>query len=393
MLLHSLKLNNLLSYGPDAEVIALRPLNVIIGPNGSGKSNLLEGLALLQATSSELTLPIREGGGIQNWLWKGNGKKTPLAALEAIVENPYNPALPLRYRVTFTEVNQRLQITDERIESAKPDNGQTPSTFYYGYEKNLPVLNVFGAQGAQKRYLKREDVDPERSILAQRKDPEQYPEITYLGEAFGKIRFYREWSFGRFAPSRLAQKPDLPNDFLEEDGRNLGLVLNRLRREPEVRAKLVEALQRLYAEIDDFDVHIEGGTVQVFLYEGRFSIPATRLSDGTLRYLCLLAILCHPTPPPLVCIEEPELGLHPDILPTIAELLLEASQRTQLIVTTHSSTLIDALTSTPETVLVCEKHDGSTTMRRLDEASLSLWLQKYSLGQLWRQGELGGNRW
>lgn len=393
MLLHSLKLNNLLSYGPDAEVIALRPLNVIIGPNGSGKSNLLEGLALLQATSSELTLPIREGGGIQNWLWKGNGKKTPLAALEAIVENPYNPALPLRYRVTFTEVNQRLQITDERIESAKPDNGQTPSTFYYGYEKNLPVLNVFGAQGAQKRYLKREDVDPERSILAQRKDPEQYPEITYLGETFGKIRFYREWSFGRFTPSRLAQKPDLPNDFLEEDGRNLGLVLNSLRREPEVRGKLVEALQLLYAEIDDFDVHIEGGTVQVFLYEGRFSIPATRLSDGTLRYLCLLAILCHPTPPPLVCIEEPELGLHPDILPTIAELLLEASQRTQLIVTTHSSTLIDALTSTPETVLVCEKHDGSTTMRRLDEASLSLWLQKYSLGQLWRQGELGGNRW
>jgi len=393
MLLHSLKLNNLLSYGPDAEVIALRPLNVIIGPNGSGKSNLLEGLALLQATPSELTLPIREGGGIQNWLWKGNGKKTPLAALEAIVENPYNPALPLRYRVAFTEINRRLQITDERIENAKPDNGQTPSTFYYGYEKNLPILNVFGAQGAQKRYLKREDVDPERSILAQRKDPEQYPEITYLGETFGKIRFYREWSFGRFTPSRLAQKPDLPNDFLEEDGRNLGLVLNRLRREPEVRAKLVEALQRLYAEIDDFDVHIEGGTVQVFLYEGRFSIPATRLSDGTLRYLCLLAILCHPTPPPLVCIEEPELGLHPDILPTIAELLLEASQRTQLIVTTHSSILIDALTSTPETVLVCEKHDGSTTMRRLDEASLSLWLQKYSLGQLWRQGELGGNRW
>lgn len=393
MLLHSLKLNNLLSYGPDAEVIALRPLNVIIGPNGSGKSNLLEGLALLQATSSELTLPIREGGGIQNWLWKGNGKKTPFATLEAIVENPYNPALPLRYRVAFTEVNQRLQITDERIENAKPDNGQTPSTFYYGYEKNLPVLNVFGDQGAQKRYLKREDVDPERSILAQRKDPEQYPEITYLGETFGKIRFYREWSFGRFTPSRLAQKPDLPNDFLEEDGRNLGLVLNSLRREPEVRGKLVEALQLLYAEIDDFDVHIEGGTVQVFLYEGRFSIPATRLSDGTLRYLCLLAILCHPTPPPLVCIEEPELGLHPDILPTIAELLLEASQRTQLIVTTHSSILIDALTSTPETVLVCEKHDGSTTMRRLDEASLSLWLQKYSLGQLWRQGELGGNRW
>ncbi|MFN8489249.1 MAG: AAA family ATPase [Caldilineaceae bacterium] len=393
MLLHSLKLNNLLSYGPDTEVIDLRPLNVIIGPNGSGKSNLLEGIALLQATPGELVLPIREGGGIQNWLWKGNGKKTPVATLEAVVENPYHSIAPLHYRLAFTEANHRLQITDERIENEKPDSAHTQPAVYYGYERNLPVLTLFGDQREQKRYLKREDIDPERSILAQRKDPEQYPEITYLGETFAKIRLYREWSFGRYTPSRLAQKPDLPNDFLEEDGRNLGLVLNRLRREPDVRAKLVEALQLLYADIDDFDVHIEGGTVQVFLYEGRFSIPATRLSDGTLRYLCLLAILCHPTPPPLVCIEEPELGLHPDILPTIAELLLEASQRGQLIVTTHSSILIDALTPTPEAVLVCEKHAGSTTMRRLDEASLALWLQKYSLGQLWRQGELGGNRW
>ncbi len=64
---------------------------------------------------------------------------------------------------------------------------------------------------------------------------------------------------------------------------------------------------------------MEGGTVQVFFQEGRNTIPATRLSDGALRYLSLLTILLHPTPPPLVCIEEPELGLHPDILPTVAE--------------------------------------------------------------------------
>ena len=122
-------------------------------------------------------------------------------------------------------------------------------------------------------------------------------------------------------------------------------------------------------------------------------VPATRLSDGTLRFLCLLSILCHPNPPPLVCIEEPELGLHPDVLPVLSDLLREASQRCQLIVTTHSDMLVDTLTDTPESVVVCEKHDGMTEMHRLDKADLTEWLKRYSLGDLWTRGDLGGNRW
>jgi predicted ATPase len=117
------------------------------------------------------------------------------------------------------------------------------------------------------------------------------------------------------------------------------------------------------------------------------------LSDGTLRYLCLLAILCHPEPPPLLCIEEPELGLHPDVLPSLAQLIVEASERTQLIVTTHSDVLVDAMTEQPESVVVCEKHDGRTEMRRLRKEDLTVWLNKYRLGQLWAKGELGGTRW
>lgn len=140
-------------------------------------------------------------------------------------------------------------------------------------------------------------------------------------------------------------------------------------------------------------MQIEAGTVQVIFQEGRFIIPATRLSDGTLRYQCLLAILCHPTPPPLVCIEEPELGLHPDVLPTLAALLKEAAERTQLIVTTHSDVLVDAMTDTPEAVLVVEKVDAATKLSRLDKATLTPWLDKYRLGQLWTRGDLGGTRW
>lgn len=132
----------------------------------------------------------------------------------------------------------------------------------------------------------------------------------------------------------------------------------------------------------------------VFLEEsGNRSIPAALLSDGTLRYLCLLAILLEPKPPPLICIEEPELGLHPDLLPTLCDLMVDASRRSQLIVTTHSDVLVDALTDQPESVVVCEKHDGQTEMRRLDKADLTKWLEDYRLGALWTSGELGGNRW
>ena len=85
--------------------------------------------------------------------------------------------------------------------------------------------------------------------------------------------------------------------------------------------------------------------------------------------------------------------MHPDILPKLADMMLEASERTQLVVTTHSEILVDALTEHPETIIVCEKHDGSTTMNRLKADDLQEWLKDYRLGQLWRSGELGGNRW
>jgi predicted ATPase len=388
MLIHEIKLNNFLSFGGSGDVIPLGPLNVIIGPNGSGKSNLLESIALLRSTPKQLLTPIREGGGVRDWLWKG-GQDTPTASLEVLIDYPKG-AQKLRYRLAFTAVGQRFEIVDERIENEEPVDRKHPKPyFFYHFNHGRPTLNVKG----KKRTLQNEDVDLETSILSQRKDPDQYPEITYLGQALEKIRLYREWSFGRYTAPRLPQKVDLPNDFLEPDASNLGLVLNRLRRDPAVKQRLLVALQALYDGIKDYDVQIEGGTVQVFFDEGNFTVPATRLSDGTLRYLCLLAVLCHPNPPPLICIEEPELGLHPDVLPTLAELLKEAATRTQVIVTTHSDVLVDAMSDQPESVLVAEKSGKGTTLTRLDGEKLKPWLEKYRLGQLWTRGEIGGTRW
>ena len=114
---------------------------------------------------------------------------------------------------------------------------------------------------------------------------------------------------------------------------------------------------------------------------------------GALRYLCLLAVLLHPEPPKVVCIDEPELGLHPDIIPVVGKLLIEASKRSQIFVTTHSDILVDSLSDVPEAVVVCEKVDGATQLRRLDGETLKPWLEKYRLGELWTSGAIGGNRW
>ena len=121
-------------------------------------------------------------------------------------------------------------------------------------------------------------------------------------------------------------------------------------------------------------------------------IPATRWSDGMIRYLCLLAILLHPNPPPLICIDEPELGFHPDIMPDLARLIKSCAERTQVIITTHSRDLVDEFSDDPEAVVVCERDfDGATRMTRQEKAKLDEWLERYTLGKLWEKGEIGGN--
>lgn len=388
--LKSLHLQNLLSFGPDSQPITFGPLNVLIGPNGSGKSNLIEAIGLLAATPRSLSDALREGGGAVEWLWKGS-KNSASANIEATVARPLlemdESYPPLVHTLQFGENAQRLVIEDEDIRTL-PFLDEAEE-LYFSYVVGRPSIRLRGAL----RVIDSREFKTTESVLSQRRDPDLYPELAFLESFYSDMALYRDWSFGRTMPPRLPQPADLPNEQLLPDARNLGLILNLIRKNPEAKEALLKHLSVLYEGIRDVDVSVVGGTVQVFLHEHKWIIPATRLSDGTLRWLSLLAILLNPQPRSLVCIEEPEMGLHPDLLPPLAQLLREASERMQLIVTTHSDVLVDALTDTPESVIVCEKHEGSTQTRRLDGGELSEWLKKYSLGQLWRRGEIGGNRW
>ncbi len=417
--LREIRLDNLLSFGPGTEALPLENLNVLIGPNGSGKSNLIEALALMRATpvlpqatsNADVRGVVRRGGGAAEWIWKG--AKTKPATIELVVSNPKG-SQSLRHLFAFRAEAQVFALHDERVENEKSFPSQPDPCFYYRFQNGHPVVNAVVQEDLDKpltlhegparrpdaetslrkeRKLARETVNQEVSILAQRRDPENYPEITHLAEAYEKWRIYREWTFGRNTVFRETQKADMRNDRLEEDFSNLGLFLSRLCKTPKAKKAMLEGLSDLYEGFADFQAIVEAGSVQVFFTEGDFSIPATRLSDGTLRYLCLLAILCDPEPPPLICIEEPELGLHPDLLPKLADRLVAASERTQLIVTTHSDILVDAMSEHPEAVVVCEKHDGQTGMKRLRREDLAVWLAKYRLGRLWIDGQVGGKRW
>lgn len=410
--IRTLRLRNLLSYGPGASEVELGGLNVIIGPNAVGKSNLIEAISLLQASPMDLAKPIREGGGIAEWLWKG-GDRASAAEIDATVNYP-NGAMPLRHVLSLAEVGQKFQVEDERIESehaSKPDDDDV--FFFYRYQHGRPVINAWPppnedestpakeeqgsheVTGRRLRKLSTDAIDHGKSILAQRKDADLYPEITYLAENYAGVKIYREWSLGRGAPPRRPQQVDLPDDFLLEDATNIALILNDLIHSG-YRSTILEHLRTFYEDIDDITTKIQGGTVQLYLHEKGLAggpIPATRISDGMLRFLCLLAILVHPSPPSLVCIEEPELCLHPDIIPTVGKLLVDASERTQLVVTTHSDALISSLSDVPECVLVCERDADGTSLRRLDAEQLADWLDTYKLGDIWRMGEIGGTRW
>lgn len=388
-------LQGFLSFDPLAPEIPLSNLNVIIGPNGSGKSNFIEALSVLRAVPKDLPLPIRQGGGVGEWLWKDpRGTQAARASIEllfakgAMTRDAARTA-SIRYQLAFGAKGDAFEVLDERIENQEPVPGISKPYFYFGYENGRPMLNVDNGH----RELRREDINPTQSILSQRRDPDVYPEITRIADLLNKIVIYRSWQFGPSSFLRASCQPDVRTDVLSESFDNLPARLAVLKRTPAVKKRLLELLGDLAHGFDDVEVTPEGGQLQLYVSEGGRMISARRLSDGTLRYLALLAILLDPQPGPLVVIEEPELGLHFDMMPRIRDLLCEAATRTQLVVTTHSDALVDALSTTPESVMVCEKHEGGTQLRRLNGDKLKNWLASYSLGALWTRGDIGGTRW
>ena len=384
--IQSITPRGLLSFGPDTPPLELRPLNVLIGPNASGKSNLIDLLRLVRSLPSDMQEPIRGGGGVEGWIWKGADPNVS-SSLELIAFPPVSREY-LHHRLVFFEA-PHIPALLPRSEVIEADD-----RILYQADPLKKKAHILSSNGKLVETPYREQYRNDQSALAQFRSISDYPQITWLSFMYEQIYIYGTWESGRGTSLRRAQPADRRGDVLEEDYSNLGLFLNQtLGTAPAYKRYVVEGMKDLYPRFTNYEVVVNSGSVQIFFTEKDTSIPATRLSDGALRCLCLLAIFYNPKPPPVVCVEEPELGLHPDIVAGLAKHLRAASERMQLIVTTHSDILIDALSDTPESIVVFENNDGATRMNRLDADGLSEWLEDYRLGQLWTSGQIGGTRW
>ena len=377
MLIERLRIQGLLSFGPDGIDLPLESLNVLIGPNGSGKSNLLQVLGLLR-TAAGGDRALFDGRDWEKLLWHGPPHMSDDAPAKArVVADVKLPEMERQWEYHL----ELFPSTGGQAKEYIPMAGKSELTILHGRYSDIRLYSnwAFGSL-ASIRDGQGPPVKPSWPS-----DTEDSGSIPVVGQDNG-VRYKRDL----YNP--IASWPYEDAKWLTETAGNLPSVISRF--SSDRRVTLGKYLNRLYDGIVGITTPFIDGKVSVVIEEssGR-QIPAERLSDGTLRYLSLLAVLLDPDPPPLIGIEEPELGLHPDIVFELAKLLVEASERTQLVVTTHSHALVDALTDRPTSVVACDKHEGQTWFKRADPEVLESWLDEHGLGQVWSMGGIGGNRW
>ena len=401
MFIKSLHLKNILSF-KDTK-LDLQPLNVLIGANGCGKSNLIDVIALLQAVPNDLAGFLRRNGPTGDWVWKGGPADSEVGMPEilAAIHDPKKPNMPLEYDLRLDTSDDGVRVVHEGLTDIRPTGDQLRRVYFSrNADRSGLVASTGGAHPeltgeTNQIRLNPDAVGSAQSVFNAIRDPSSFSVLSATAFRLSTIKSYRSWHVGRDSPVRRPQRTDGDPNFLEEDFSNLALVVDDLLGS-DIEPSLDSYLKRFYESYESLSTEPLGENyMRLIVNEAGMSaaLPASRLSDGTIRFIALLAILCHPNPPPLICIEEPEIAMHPDSLDLVVELLIEASQRTQLIVTTHSPWLIDRLSAEPDSVVVCERdrHPAEgTQFKRFTRKELEDWLEDQPLGEVWMAGAMGG---
>ncbi|MBI3269063.1 MAG: AAA family ATPase [Planctomycetes bacterium] len=378
---------------------ALRPgpLTCLIGPNGSGKSNFLEVLELLRAAAcEELSAFVGRRQGYAALPWFGSPEnEIDIRARVRIHGKPQVGAV--RYEVRLAASGGSYVVAQEFLKPYRVTPGKPTE-----YIKNI---------GGQGNLYNEEREGPD--IVPSKGDPGPGPRETFLGH-FRAPRHYsivsraqecfRNWGLLSFAridtrPGSPARSPRPLGEMgrLEQDGSNLTDTLGFLQeKHPQVFDDIRRSTRAAFREIESIAVRPLVGT-NLWVTRAKVAgaideVPVWSLSDGVIRYLCLAAALLSPVPSPVLILDEPEVGMHPALAPNVAELLHAASEGTrQVFVATHSADLVDQMS--PREVVVLEKtlRSGETVLRPIaDDEDLAGWVAGYRLGELWREGHLGG---
>ncbi len=342
------------------EWLPLRPINILIGANGSGKSNFIGAFAFLHA--------IREGR-LQHYVAAAGGA-------DRILHFGSKTTQEVAFHLSF-------------------------ATGMYQYRLSLAAtaddslyLSGEGALCGGSSWLSLEPRDRRGEAGISNVKSSAFT-VHQLRDRLSGFRVYHLNDTNSSSPLRKTARLH-DNEYLRPDGSNLPAFLYLLReRHPEAYALIRHTIQLVAPFFDDFNLGPQRLNPDDIKLEWRHGhsdqyFDVSALSDGTLRFILLATLFLQPKElrPSTILVDEPELGLHPAAIGILAALIRQASTETQVIVSTQSSLLLDHFQ--PEDVLVAERAGGSTVIRRLEPAQLAVWLDDYSLGQLWEKNELGG---
>jgi predicted ATPase len=371
-------------------------LNILIGPNASGKSNVLRVLEMISVASrGGLGKHIQQEGGMEPLLWDGQVDQVKLTVKTTPADHTRDSERDaLTYQLFLSRIGR---TSDYRIEFEQLGN-------YYNVDQGwtfqpFKLIERIASKGVLFDENEHGLVAPDASIpddetlLSLTSGPFTANRhlISYQKE-LSNWKIYQGFQTHREAPIRSPQVTRAETQ-VNSDGQNLVSVLHSLYTSSrDFKNEINTAMKAAFG--DDFEelVFPPAADQRIQLRIRWKSLKreqsAADLSDGTLRFLFLLSVLANPSPPPLIAIDEPETGLHPSMLPIVAEYAQDAANRSQVILTTHSPELLDAFRDMEPTTTIVERQDGETKLRVISGDKLHYWLKQYRLGDLFRSREL-----
>jgi predicted ATPase len=343
--------------------LELSQLNVFIGGNGSGKSNLIGVFRLLNSVvNGELQTYTGVAGGADSILHFGRRRSSNLTV-----------------EMEFSKGDHANGYIFELLPTQQ-------DSFIFGSETMWYENRASGSESMKERSLGKGHKEANIATATE----------WMAGHVRSDLESYRIYHFhDTSADAKMKQTGDIDdNRMLRSDASNLAAFLYLLQqRHPSQFANIQDTVRLIAPFFESFQLEPSVLNPEKIRLEWKEEesdayFNANALSDGTLRFICLVTLLLQPDLPSVVLLDEPELGLHPAAITLLAALLESAAKRTQVLVATQSVTLVNQFT--PEEVWVVEREDGESVFRHLREDDLSAWLDGYALGELWEKNVLGG---